>query len=220
MQVVLLSLLAGLTAAWPYEKPNAAAPLKRQGPIYEAPDGLKNTQVFISDTTMKWGTVNPLDVIKRLDSECDSSGCNSTFTEETNIHLGNGNLVPATITIDVQSNYEAWAKRGLAQIHAVFMEEIMKDDSSEREEKWTDHNCVAGPVPICSNTERSYFQYFAPKRINVRQEEDDFQMQWDISVEADSGPGMCKLVTGMGAAITAGVASLTGAFGVAAIFCD
>lgn len=45
----------------------------------------------------------------------------------------------------------------------------------------------------------------------MRQDEGDFQMRWDMTVEdEDGGPGICKLVTGMGGAIAGAVIPATG----------
>lgn len=198
-------LLATITQAAAFALPaSSASPLS-------ARDGIE-IGIGFSNEGFSWGTASPVDVVNMLYDQCGANGCNPLpFDVDTTI-AWDGNDVPATLTVTIQTAvYPAWIKNGLVGSLANAVGQAMT------------HSYVR----VNYDGETDVFdKYTAPQQMEVTHSFGDLEdpatitLYVEVTVNDSGFSAFCTGATGVGSALGGLINPALGAgFSLAALFC-
>lgn len=200
-----------------------AAVLPRDDPTkWTNPNG-GNSQIFVSDNSINWGTTTPRDVLQTLEDNCSGSSCDPSWTVPTS-WIANGVIIAGNLKVTMQDDiYQLWAKNGLVEVLQATMDHMAEN----KPQSYTPGNgCFSDPDSCLAMDLKTDDQWWAPQRITIRVEDKDGAAIDDITVfvEVDNDgklQGLCNTLGAAGAAVAGAINGVAGgAFSLLALACQ
>ncbi|KAK5651284.1 hypothetical protein OQA88_12628 [Cercophora sp. LCS_1] len=177
-------------------------------------------RVATGDDMANWGTMNPIDALRKLFEGCDASHCDANIPIGTTlVGSGNGNLKSMSLQLKMGSSYPTWVKNGLidALIAVYGTNGVVQNRPYET---------VTGGVCFghntCSPVERKQTtQFFGPRKMSVRFADGQAFMNFEVSAD-NGGDGACGLMASLTGAVAGAINGALGALFTlgGAVICD